>query len=77
MLFRSISGSSIGYYEAKDRWGTQQAVNIKEISGKSLYLEIGKTYVIYERTTPDGYGKAERVTFTVTEDGDNQIVLTG
>lgn len=72
-----ISGSSIGYYEAKDRWGTQQAVNIKEISGKSLYLEIGKTYVIYERTTPDGYGKAERVTFTVTEDGDNQIVLTG
>lgn len=72
-----ISGSSIGYYEENDRWGTQQAVNIKETSGKSLYLEVGKTYVIYERKAPDGYGKAERVTFTVTEDGESEIVLTG
>lgn len=72
-----ISGSSIGYYEADDRWGTQQAVNIKETTGKSLYLEIGKTYVIYERKTPDGYSKAERVTVTVTEDGVSEVVLTG
>lgn len=72
-----IAGSSIGYYEAKDRWGTQRAAAITDAAGKSLYLEVGKTYVIYERTTPGGYGKAERVTVTVTEDGDNQIVLTG
>lgn len=72
-----IGGSSIGYYEADDRWGTQRATTIKEASGKSLYLEIGKTYVIYERKTPDGYGKAERVSITVTEDGVSEVVLAG
>lgn len=72
-----IGGSSIGYYEADDRWGTEQAVNIKNISGRSLYLEIGKTYVIYEKKAPDGYSKAERVTVMVTEDGNSEIVLTG
>lgn len=72
-----IGGSSIGYYEADDRWGTQRAANIVETSGKSIYLEIGKTYTIYERKTPDGYCKAERVTITVTEDGVSEVVLTG
>ena len=72
-----IGGSSISYYEADDRWGTQRAAVIKEASGKSLYLEIGKTYVIYEKKTPDGYGKAERGTITVTEDGVSEVVLTG
>ena len=71
-----IGGSSIGYYEADDRWGTQRAANIVETSGKSIYLEIGKTYTIYERKTPDGYSKAERVTITVTEDGVSEVVLT-
>lgn len=72
-----IGGCSIGYYEADDRWGTSQAATISEESGKSIYLEIGKTYIIYERKTPDGCGKAERVTITVTEDGANEVVLTG
>lgn len=72
-----IGGSSIGYYEADDRWGTQRAATIVETSGKSIYLEIGKTYTIYERKTPDGYSKAERVTITITEDGVNEVVLTG
>lgn len=72
-----IGGSTIGYYEADDRWGTQRSASIAEASGKSLYLEIGKTYVIYEKRTPDGYGKAERVTISVTEDGTSEVVLTG
>ncbi len=72
-----ISGSSIGYYEANDRWGTQQAATIKESFGKSIYLEIGKKYVIYERKTPNGYSKAERVSITVTENGASEIILTG
>lgn len=72
-----IGGSSIAYYEADDRWGTQQVALIKDTSGKSLYLEIGKTYIIYERTTPDGYGKAERVSITVTEEGVSEVVLSG
>lgn len=72
-----ISGSSIGYYDVDDRWGTMKAAGIAQTSGKSIYLEIGKTYVIYERITPDGYGKAERVSITVTEDGVSEVVLTG
>ncbi len=72
-----ISGSSIGYYDIDDRWGTLKVAGIAQTSGKSIFLEIGKTYVIYERITPDGYGKAERVTVTVTEDGASEVVLTG
>lgn len=72
-----VGGSSIGYYEANDRWGTMQAAMISEASGKKIYLEVGKTYVIYERKTPDGCGKAEQVTITVTEDSAGEVVLTG
>lgn len=72
-----IGGSSIGYYESDNRWDSLQATTISEASGKSIYLEIGKTYVIYERSTPDGYNKAERVTITVTKDGVSEVVLTG
>lgn len=72
-----ISGGSIGYYETDDRLGTMKAAAITETDGKSLYLEIGKTYTIYERMTPDGYSKAERVSITVTEDGPAEVVLTG
>ncbi len=72
-----IGGSSIGYYESDNRWDSQQATMIKEASGKSIYLEVGKTYTIYERKAPGGYNKAERVTITVTEDGGGEVVLTG
>lgn len=71
-----IGGSSIGYYESDNRWDSQQATMIKEVSGKSIYLEIGKTYTIYERKAPSGYNKADRVTITVTEDGVGEVVLT-
>ena len=72
-----IGGSSIGYYESDNRWDSLQAATITEASGKSIYLEIGKTYTIYERKTPSGYNKAERVTITVTEDGISEVILTG
>lgn len=71
-----ISNSSIGYYEINDHWGTLQATTIKEASGKSIFLEIGKTYVIYEKKAPDGYAKAKQVTITVTEDGVSEVVLS-
>lgn len=71
-----IGGGSIGYYEADDRWGTLGSATITSASGKTLYLEIGKTYVIYEKKTPDGCNKAKQVKFTVTEDGPEEIVLT-
>lgn len=71
-----VSDCSIGYYEADDHWGTLQAATISEVSGKKIYLEIGKTYVIYERKTPDGCEKAEQVKITVTEEGISEVVLT-
>lgn len=70
-----IQNSSIGYYEVNNHWESLQTTKITKISGKSIYLEIGKTYVIYEQTAPDGYAKAERITFTVTEDGVSEVVL--
>ena len=71
-----ISDCSIGYYEADNHWGTLQAATISEVSGKKIYLEVGKTYVIYERKTPDGCGKAEQVKITVTKNGISEVVLT-
>lgn len=71
-----LGDCSIGYYEADNRWGTQQALRISEVSGKKIYLEVGKTYVIYDRKAPDGCVKAEQVTITVTEDGISEVVLS-
>ncbi len=70
-----LSNSTISYYEEGNRQETLEAAKITETSGKKIYLEIGKTYVIYERKAPDGYEKAERIIITVTEDGLNEIVL--
>lgn len=33
-------------------------------------------YVFYEKTTPDGYNKAEKVTITVTKDTPKEIILS-
>lgn len=49
-----IGNCSIGYYEEDNHWGSLQTATITEAMGKSIYLEIGKTYVIYEKKTPDG-----------------------
>ena len=70
-----LSNSTISYYEEGNREKTLEAAKITEASGKKIYLEIGKTYVIYERKAPDGYEKAERIIITVTEDGIDEIVL--
>ena len=67
---------SIGYYEEGDKWNTQQAASLIRKSGKIIYLEVGKTYVIYERTKPDGYEKAEPVTITVTADSPDEVILS-
>lgn len=70
-----IGGVTIGYYEENDRWNTSKRITVGE-SGRQIVLEIGKTYVFYEKTTPDGYNKAEKVTRTVTKDMPKDIVLT-
>lgn len=70
-----ISGCTFGYYEVGNRWGSIQSAAISKQSGKKIYLEVGKTYVIYEKIKPNGCDKAERITITVTEDGDSEIIL--
>lgn len=72
----AIAGSSIGYYENDNRSGSLKTDRISKAEGKSIYLEIGKTYVIYETIRPSGYEKAKSVTITVTEDGASEVVLT-
>lgn len=71
-----LSDCAFGYYEADDKWGTLQAATISTTSGKAIYLEVGKTYIIYERKTPEGCEPAEKITITVTEDGVREVVLS-
>lgn len=71
-----IGGATIGYYEENDRWNTSKRITVGE-SGRRIVLEFGKTYVFYEKTTPDGYDKAEKVTITVTKDMPREIILSG
>lgn len=71
-----IDGATIGYYEENDRWNTRKRITVGE-SGRQIVLELGKTYVFYEKTTPDGYDKAEKVTITVTKDMPREIILSG
>ena len=70
------SGATIGYYEETDRWNTSKRITVGE-SGRQIVLELGKTYVFYEKTTPNGYDKAEKVTITVTKDMPREIILSG
>jgi len=71
-----ISGSTIGFYEEDNHWDSLNSCPISNESGKSIYLLVGKTYVIYEKKAPSSYTKAERVAITVTEDGASEVVLT-
>ena len=47
-----------------DLWVSDRGAHV--IKGK---LDAGKNYVLVEKTAPDGYWKAEKVTFTVSLDG--------
>ena len=53
---------------------TSKRITVGE-SGRQIVLEIGKTYVFYEKTTPEGQNKAEKVTIPVTKDTPKDIVL--
>ena len=54
-----------------ERWVSDGTAHV--LKGK---LEAGKTYILREITAPDGYRRAEPVTFTVSEDGsEDQVVM--
>lgn len=71
-----LSDSSIAYYEEGRKADTLEVEKIGSEEGKNLYLEIGKTYSIYERIAPNGYAKANSITFTVAADGPDEIILS-
>ena len=73
---RYIAGSGFAYYEAPNKNDTLKVDKIPSSEGKVVYLEIGKSYVFYERIVPDGYEKAKAVRITVEENGSNEIVLS-
>lgn len=69
-------GSRIAYYEQDNKEDSLKNIVISDSSGKSVYLEVGKTYVFYEQVRPDGCSKAEKVTVTVTEDSAGEVTLS-
>lgn len=69
-------GSRIAYYEQDNKDNSLKNVVISDSSGKSVYLEVGKTYVFYEQVRPEGYSKAEKVVVTVTEDSAGELILS-
>lgn len=71
-----IEGSGFAYYEESKKNDTLKVDKIPSSEGKVVYLEIGKSYVFYERIVPDGYEKAKTVRITVEENGGNEIVLS-
>ncbi len=71
-----LTGSRIVYYEQDNKESTQKNVVISDSSGTPVFLEAGKTYVFYEQVSPEGYGKAEKVTMTVTEENDGEVILS-
>lgn len=70
------TGSRIAYYEQDNKDNTLKNTVILDVSGKSVYLEVGKTYVFYEQVRPDGCSKVEKVVVTVTEDGTGELTLS-
>ena len=64
------------YYEESKKNDTLKVDKIPSSEGKVVYLEIGKSYVFYERIVPGGYEKAKTVQITVEENGINEIVLS-
>ncbi len=70
------SGGRIAYYEQGNKDESLKNIVISDNSGKSVYLEVGKTYVFYEQVRPDGCSKAGKVTVAVTEDGTGEVTLS-
>lgn len=70
------TGSRIAYYEQDNKDNSLKNVVISDSTGKSVYLEVGKTYVFYEQVRPEGCSKAEKVVVTVTEDGTGELILS-
>ena len=70
------TGSRIAYYEQDNKENSLKNIVVSDRSGKSVYLEVGKTYVFYEQVRPDGCSKAEKVVLTVTEDGTREVTLS-
>lgn len=70
-----VGGSKIVYYETNNRWDSQKAINIKTAEGADIYLEMGKTYSIYESIKPEGCDVAEKIRVEVVDDKDEVVEM--
>lgn len=70
-----VGGSKIVYYEINNRWDSQKAINIKTAEGADIYLEMGKTYSIYESIKPEDCDVAEKIRLEVLDDKDELVIL--
>lgn len=70
-----VEGSVIGYYEKDNKEETMATSKIKTKDGREIYLEYGKTYVIYESMPPSGCDAAERVVINIDEDTPSELIL--
>lgn len=69
-----ISSCRFSYYESgnKDSIITKR---IKDESGREIYLETGRTYVIYEQTAPPGYIRAKKIIVTTDDKMPDELIL--
>lgn len=72
---KPVVGSVIQYYEKDDRWNTTKTKSINLESGVTIYLEVGKTYIIKERDTPSGVDEFEKIEIKVDENCPSEIIL--
>ena len=70
-----VEGSMIGYYVQDNKEGTMETARIKSKDGRKIYLEYGKTYVIYESMSPSGCNVAERVVLYIDDDTPSELIL--
>lgn len=70
-----LNTCDFAYYLDGNKEETMRVARMKDAPSKDIYLEIGKTYIIYERIAPDGFDKAERIKIDVTQDGPDEVIL--
>lgn len=70
-----LSTCDFAYYEDGKKKDTMKVARITDPSGKAVYLEVGKTYIFYERIAPVGFSKAAGVKINIATDIPDEVIL--
>ena len=68
-----LVGASLKVVKGTDATGDTVESWTSTATAKKITLDMGQTYTMVETTAPDGYDKAESITFRVTDDGKVEI----